>query len=786
MNILEKLGKEIVFFDGGFGTLLQERGLKTGEIPEMYNIEKPEIIYQIHKDYVDSGAEIVNANTFGANKIKLKGYDTDKMITEGIKIAKKACGDKALVALDLGPVGKLLKPFGDLEFDKAYDAFKEMVICGEKAGADLINIETMTDIYEAKIAILASKENTNLPVIITFSFDENGKLLTGGDISVAVSVAENLGITAIGCNCGTGPDGMLEFVKEMRKYTSLPIIANPNAGLPVNINGRTHFNLDAEDFSDKMIEIVKAGACGIGGCCGTTPLHIKRTVDKCSKLSPLSIEKKNITIVSSYAKSVIIGQKPVIIGERINPTGKPRLKQALRDNDFNYILNEGFAQVDAGADILDVNVGLPEINEKDAMLKAVTDLQSVINVPLQIDTSDINALESALRIYNGKPLVNSVNGKQESMHSVFPLVKKYGASVVALTLDGNGIPETADERIKIAEKIIATANEYGIDKKDIIVDTLAMTVSSDIMNAKITLEALSYIRNTLGVNTILGVSNVSFGLPKREYINSAFLTMALQSGLSTAIINPLNELMMNALYSYNVLSGNDNACMQYIEKVSPQANIQSVQTKTDIDLKTAIIRGVKDEAVSITKEMLKTEKPLDIINQHIIPALDKVGIDFENKKLFLPNLLMSAETAKASFEEIKFLLSENGDCEKKKGKIILATVKGDVHDIGKNIVKVMLESYNYDVVDLGKDIDPQLIVDTAKRDNIKLVGLSALMTTTVVNMEETIKLLKENKVDCKVMVGGAVLTENYAKSIGADFYSPDAMGSVRYAEKLFC
>lgn len=787
MNILNELGKRLLFFDGAMGTMLQKNGLTAGELPELWNLTHPQVIADIHRQYLDAGADILLTNTFGANGAKLHGceYTVEEVVTAGVKLAKEAVGNgPQLVAMDIGPTGKLMKPLGDLGFEQAYDIFKEMAVAGEKAGADMILLETLSDTYECKAAVLAAKENTSLPVFVTMIFDEKGKLLTSGDIPAMVALLEGLGVDGLGFNCGLGPAQMLKLLPQLTECCSIPIIVNPNAGLPRNVNGQTVFDVAPEEFAEAMEEIAKGGAWMIGGCCGTTPEHIAAMTARCRKIVPVPLERKNLTVVSSYAKAVVFGGKPVLIGERINPAGKKRLKQALHENDMDYILREGITQQQNGADILDVNVGLPEIDETAMMCRAVTELQGVVNLPLQIDTSSPQAMESAMRLYNGKPLINSVNGKEESMRAIFPLVKKYGGAVIALTLDENGIPETAEGRFAIAEKIIARAAEYGIDKKDIIVDTLAMTISAGQENAAVTLKALSMIRERLGVHTSLGVSNISFGLPQRENINAAFFTMALQSGLSAAIINPNSQAMMDAYYAYCALSGCDKQCMDYIAKYSAQKVEAAAPVSEELSLHSAIVKGLKDSARAAAEKLLRDTPPLEIIDSQLIPALDEVGRGFEQGTLFLPQLLMSAEAAKTAFEVIRAGIS-GSDGQVKKDKIILATVKGDIHDIGKNIVKVLLENYGYDVIDLGKDVPPEAVVDEAIKSNVKLVGLSALMTTTVASMEETIRLLREKAPDCKTMVGGAVLTPEYADMIHADSYSKDAMGAVRYANELF-
>lgn len=763
----------IKFFDGGMGSMLN---LRAGELPEKLNIAEPERVFAVHKGYAEAGAEYITANTFGANSLK---YDNvAELVKAGVALAKKA-GKK--VALDIGPTGKLLKPMGDLDFERAVELFSEVVVAG-KDDSDVIIIETMSDTYELKAAVLAAKENSDLPVITSMIFDEKGRLLTGGDVKSAVAMVEGLGVDVIGINCGLGPKQMLELVKELRTCTSLPILVMPNAGLPESVDGKTVYNVSPEAFAQDMEEIAKIGVSYLGGCCGTTPEHIKAMIERCKNMDDSVPAKKNDTVVTSYSTAVTIGDKPVVIGERINPTGKKLFKEALRNNDIDYVIKEGLAQQDKGAHILDVNVGLPEINEVKWLKDAVYNLQSVLPLPLQLDSSDPLALEAAMRIYNGKPMVNSVNGKASSMKEVFPLVKKYGGVVVCLCLDETGIPSTAQGRIEIAEKIIKTAAEYGIDKKDLVVDALVMTISTDKNNAIETLKAVKYIRNELGVATVLGVSNISFGLPNREAVNTAFYTLALENGLSAGIINPLSDSMMNAYYSFNALRGFDDNCAEYIENAA-ETQLAPVSSDT-FDLKTAIIKGMKTEAGDCAKELLKNTAPLDVINEYIIPALDVVGDGFEKNKIFLPQLLMSADSAKAAFDEIKVHLTLAGEKQESENKIVIATVEGDIHDIGKNIVKVLLSNYGFDVIDLGKDVKCEKVLEEAIKHDCRLVCLSALMTTTVPNMEKTIKLIHDNT-DAKVLVGGAVLTKSYAKMINADFYAKDAMESVRIAKAYF-
>lgn len=791
--LLERLGKELLFFDGGMGTLLQAEGLQPGELPETWNIERKETIRKIHQSYFEAGSDIVLTNTFGANALKFHDENCSlKAIidaaVENVRFGAKAGirdGRDYYVALDIGPTGKLLKPLGDLSFEDAYEAFKEVVQYGEKAGADLIHIETMSDTYEVKAAVLAAKENTNLPVFATMIFDDKGKLLTGGDVPSVVALLEGLRVDALGINCGMGPKQMLPILQQIAQYTSLPIIVKPNAGLPKQRDGQTYYDVTPDVFAKQLQEIVKAGACVIGGCCGTTPKHIRAMISACKDLEMTKPTFKNHTIVSSYGKAVELGDMPVIIGERINPTGKSKFKQALKEHNLDYILKEGITQQDKGAHILDVNVGLPDIDEVVMMKEVVRELQSVTSLPLQIDTVDTEAMEQAMRIYNGKPMVNSVSGKQESMNAVFPLIQKYGGVVIGLTLDENGIPKTAKGRLEVAGKIIEEAKKYGIDKKNIVIDVLTMTISSEPNGSKTTLEALKMVRDTYGVRTALGVSNISFGLPSRPVINANFYTMAMQNGLTAGIINPSSEDMMRSYHSYCALMNYDTNCENYIAHYGNQEPAKTtVPAGQQIDLKTAIEKGLKEDAYQTTVALVKTKEPLEIINTYLIPALDTVGKGFEKGTVFLPQLLMSADAAKSSFAVLKEELEKNGGEEKEKEKVILATVKGDIHDIGKNIVKVLLENYSFEVIDLGKDVAPECIVETVLEKEVKLVGLSALMTTTVVSMEETIRQLREKAPDCKVMVGGAVLNQEYADMIGADFYGKDAMQSVYYAQKI--
>ena len=822
MNIRDEIGKRLLFFDGGMGSLLQKRGLQAGELPETWNILKPDVLTEIHKEYAEAGADIILANTFGANRFKYAD-NLEEIVNAAVVNAREGIrlsGRQAYVALDVGPTGKLLKPMGTLDFEEAVDVFADVVKAGVKAGVDLILIETMNDSYELKAAMLAAKENSDLPVFATVVFDEKHKMLTGASPMAIVAMLEGLHADAIGMNCGLGPKELLPIFREMAQYASCPLIINPNAGLPRNDHGKTVYDVGPEEFAEGMVPFIEAGAWFAGGCCGTTPEHIKALVDRCKDMEIKPLTEKDYTIVTSYSQAVFIGNKPVIIGERINPTGKKKFKQALRDKDMEYILEEGVKQADSGADILDVNVGLPEIDEVEMMKKTVYELQSILPLPLQIDTTDPAAMEAALRMYNGKAMVNSVNGKQEVMEKIFPLVQKYGGVVVGLALDEDGIPSTAEGRLAIAEKIYNTAAKYGISRKDIVIDALTMTMSTDDNSANVTLETVRRIKEQ-GGRTVLGVSNISFGLPQREVITSSFFLLAMGAGLSAGIINPNSAAMRQAYDSFCVLGGFDAQCMNYIEKyavatpVPPAGTISAPvqggsasasgsesssgsaglsgktatgggtsQNQLELSLTDCIVKGLKEQSYKATIETLKTKDAMAVINEELVPALDIVGKGFEKGTVFLPQLLMSAEAAKAGFEAIKEHMESQGSVQEKKATIVIATVKGDIHDIGKNIVKVLLENYGYDVIDLGKDVPPEVVVDTVVEKHAPLCGLSALMTTTVVSMEETIKKLHEKAPWCKVMVGGAVLTQEYADMIGADFYGKDAMQSVHYAEEL--
>lgn len=848
MSILDRLNHEWIFFDGGTGSVLQSMGLTPGELPETWNLTHREEVISLHLGYLNAGCTVFNTNTFGANRLRFPD-NLEAIVRAAVENAiesRKRAGREsdAYIALDIGPTGKLLEPLGDLPFEETVSLYKEVISIGASAGADLVLIETMNDSYEAKAAVLAAKEACDLPVFATVVFDEKGKMLTGGTPESITAMLEGLRVDALGVNCSLGPKEMLPIAERFTKCSSTPIIINPNAGIPRSVNGKTVYDVDSELFSDIAVELASLGIQGIGGCCGTTPEYIQKVRDKVSRLPFRPIERKHRTVISSFSRCVEIGPRPVIIGERINPTGKKRFKEALKTGDIDYILSQGLAQEDAGADVLDVNVGLPGIDEPSMMTQVVKSLQAVTALPLQIDTSNPEAMERALRLYNGKAMINSVNAKKESCEMVFPLVRKYGGVVVGLALDENGIAQTAEGRIAAAKKIYTEAEKYGIPKEDIIIDGLAMTVSSDPASANVTLETIRRVRDELGGHSILGVSNISFGLPAREILNSAFFTMAMQAGLSCAIINPNSAPMMRAFRAYLALTGKDSNFQGFIgayaefkktrelyaadlareaaaeqalkavpsglagngtgaghgnagngsaggnEAASGNANASGAKTfagaakdAADRPLFEAIRRGVTGKAAEETRKALKNQAPLDVVNENLIPALDVVGKGFEQGTLFLPQLLMAAEAAQASFEVIRDAMS--GSPRVLKGKVILATVKGDIHDIGKNIVKVLLENYGYEVLDLGRDVPPERIVETAIWENVPVVGLSALMTTTVVNMEETIRQLREKKPDTKIVVGGAVMTQEYADQIGADCYGKDAMTTVRFCDQVF-
>ncbi len=821
MKVLDYLKENLVYLDGGMGSLLQKRGLMPGELPERWNVSHPDVIVDIQKAYFDAGTNIICTNTFGANSLKFEEEELKALIEAAVENAKKARElstgmQEKFIALDVGPIGKLLKPYGDFEFEDAVEVYGKTVRIGAACGVDLIFIETMNDSYDTKAALLAAKENCDLPVFVSNAYGEDGKLMTGATPAAMVAMLEGMHADAIGANCSLGPKQLKAVVEEYLAYASVPVLLKPNAGLPRSENGETVYDVLPEEFAQDVAEYAEAGVRIVGGCCGTTPDYIAATVQATKELEPKPVTDKNRTLISSYTHAVEFKDSPILIGERINPTGKKRFKEALREKDIDYILGEGLTQQEKGAHVLDVNVGLPEIDEAEMLKTVCFELQAIIDLPLQIDTTDVKAMELALRRYNGKAMINSVNGKAEVMEEIFPLVQKYGGLVVCLTLDEDGIPETAEKRVEIAEKIIQKAAEYGIAKKDLIFDTLAMTVSADSNAALATLQSLNQIKNELGCHTSLGVSNVSFGLPNREIITATFFSLAMENGLSAAIMNPNSAEMMKSYYSFRALHGLDENCTDYIENIGKYAAVAAVTGTVQnggsaagnaagntagtgsnglvagsganagtpefaSELQRAIVKGLKEQAAALTVKLLETEEPLDIVTTQIIPALDIVGQGFEKKTMYLPQLLMSAEASQCAFEQIKKKMSEGPSESVSRGKFVIATVHGDIHDIGKNIVKLILENYGFDVYDLGKDVPPETIVDVVVEQNAPLVGLSALMTTTVPAMEETIKQLRIKAPWAKVVVGGAVLTQEYADSIGADFYAKDAMATVRYA-----
>ena len=789
MTILEFAKENLLFLDGGMGTLLQSQGLQPGDLPERWNLTHPEVITSIHQDYYDAGSHVVNANTFGASRLKFSSEELDAIVHAAMDNARAAAAQSRglqpkWVALDIGPLGRLLKPYGDLDFEEAVSIFAETVRLGVKYGADLVFIETMNDSYETKAAVLAAKENCDLPVFVSNAYGEDGKLMTGASPAAMVALLEGLGADAIGVNCSLGPKALTPIVGEYLKYASVPVLLKPNAGLPHVIDSKTVFDVDPDEFAADSLDLIRKGVRIAGGCCGTTPPHISALTRAAASVAPVPVSDKNITMVSSYTHAVVFGEKPILIGERINPTGKKRFREALLAGDMDYILKEGLAQEEQGAHILDVNVGLPEIDETCMLPSAVFELQVVTALPLQVDTTNPAAMEVSLRRYNGKAMVNSVSGKQESMDTIFPLVKKYGGLVVALTLDESGIPASAEGRLAIACRILEKAKKYGIRKQDIIFDPLALTVSADPHAAAQTLEAVRRIREELGCHTSLGVSNISFGLPQRDLLNGSFFTLALSKGLSAAIMNPYSREMQNAYHSYCALMGLDTNFECYVAYAQSAAPASApVAVTQNADLHHAIMKGLKEQAGVLTESMLKTKAPLDIVQEDVIPALNEVGIGFENKTIYLPQLLMSAEAAKAAFEKIKSAMPAGSSGSK--CPFVLATVKGDIHDIGKNIVRLLLENYGFDVADLGRDVPPVDIVCKTVELHAPIVALSALMTTTVPAMEETICLLRKDAPWCKVMVGGAVLNAEYAAAIGADFYAKDAMEAVRCAEKVY-
>lgn len=781
----ERLKKEILVFDGAMGTQLQEAGLKAGEIPECLNITHPELIQSIHQKYLNAGADFITTNTFGANALKMKdvNYSLKEIIEAAIDNAKAAQKNtnrqnNSYIALDIGPIGQLLEPMGTLSFDQAYEIIKEQVLLA-KDKVDLVLLETMTDIYEVKAGVLAVKENSDLPVFVTMTYETNQRTLSGCDPVTMVNILEGLNVDALGINCSLGPVELTPIINEVLKTASLPVILQPNAGLPCLVAGKTCYNMDSDTFVAESIKHVKNGVRIIGGCCGTTPEFIAK-LKKAIPAKPVITTPVEATRVSSGSKTVEFGHHVVVCGERLNPTGKKKLKEALKQQRYDELVIEAIKQDQAKAHVLDVNVGLPGIDEVATMKHVIKLLQEVISLPLQIDSSNAQAIEQACRYYNGKPLINSVNGKTETMEAIFPIVKKYGGVVIGLTLDENGIPPKAKDRLEIAKKIIKTAAKYGISKENIIIDCLVLTVSAQQKEVMETIKAVRMVKEELGVHTVLGVSNVSFGLPNRPLLNKTFLTMAMAAGLDLPIINPLDKELMDAIDAFNVLYNYDQDATIYIQNQSNQT-VTSIKNTTDFTLEDIIIRGLKDEVKTATKKQLETKDGLEIINNILIPALDKVGKQYENNTIFLPQLIQAAETSKIAFGVIKDTFKETTAT---KGPVIMATVHGDIHDIGKNIVKVVLESYGYKIIDLGKDVPPETVVDAFYQYHPKAIGLSALMTTTVASMEKTIAMLKKIDSMCPIFVGGAVLTADYAKEINADYYSKDAMDAVELLNRI--
>ena len=787
MQFRELIGTRRLFFDGAMGTMLQSAGMPEGTVPERFGYDNPDVVKAIHAAYLAAGCTILKTNTFGANRLKLApvGLSVSDAVRAAVKCARSAGEGEFFVALDIGPTGKLLEPLGDLSFDAAYDLFAEQIKAGVEAGADLILAETFSLPYEAKALILAAKENSDLPLFLSVTADEKGRMLTGLPVEAMGALAEGMGVDAFGLNCSVGPREMAEAAKKIAAATALPLFFNPNAGLPkMNESGTATYDLLPAAYAEAVAELAPIAPI-LGGCCGTTPEHLAAVVS-CYRDLPLPQKREpTACLLSSGSRAVDLSARPIVIGERINPTGKPKLKEALRTSDLDYLVAEGVKQEDEGADVLDLNVGLPGIDEPGMMVKAVDELQRSVTLPLQIDSADPKALEAALRRVNGRPLLNSVSGKREVMAAVFPIAKKYGAALVALTLDDDGIPDTAAGRIAVADKILKEAKKYGIPARDLLFDPLTMAVSAG-ADPRATLDALKNLSDR-GLKTVLGVSNISFGLPEREHVNVAFLSAAIGAGLSAAILNPHSQAMTDAFRSSLALFGGDPHCLSYIAHFGAKKDETPVEKpSSDATLTDAVLHGMKSTAASLAREAIeKGTDPLDLIGSTLIPALDKVGVLFESGVVFLPQLLLSADAAEAAFAVVREALSKGSGERVARGTVVLATVKGDIHDIGKNIVRVMLDSYGFRVIDLGRDVPAEEVLAAVKRENVTLVGLSALMTTTVPSMRDTIALLRSEAPGVRVMVGGAVLTESCAREIGADRYCPDAMASVRYAEECF-
>ena len=806
MSIRELLGKRIVICDGAMGTMIQKSGVPIETHPEMLNFTHPEEIKNIYKQYYEAGSDFISTNTFGANAFKMEGcgYTVTEIVTQAIKIAKEAAdemtdklGRKCNVGLDIAPIGRLMEPAGDMVFDEAVELFREQVVAGVNAGADLVVCETFTDIYELKAAIIAVRETSDVPLFCSVSFESDGRMLMGTDPETMVYYLQDLGMDALGVNCSLGPKQMVPIVETILHTCKLPVLCQPNAGLPrIDEEGNTVFDVTIDEYAAVMEALVDKGLAVAGACCGSSPEYIKALVGRVGQKTPVlsagqvrDAQRKTPMTACSSTRTVKFDGGVKIVGERINPTGKKLLKEALKTGDYNYIEDEAERQVDRGAHILDVNVGLPGIDEKEAMLEAVRRVSQMVNVPLQIDSANPEVLEAAVRRINGKPIINSVNGKEESMNAVLPIAKKYGANIVALTLDENGLPENEEQRVAIAERIIKRAAEYGIGPERILVDCLTLTVSAQQNAANDTLAAIRTVKEKFGVKTTLGASNISFGLPNRKLLNSTFLTMAMMAGLDAPITDPLVKEYTDAITAFEALTGRDVECAKYIEKNAAAAAEPAKPVAAAVDTPKAslyeiIRKGHMDRAASAAEELLAEKEPLQIVEEVIIPALEAVGKDYETGVSFLPQLIKSADTVRAAFVVLKEAMAKDGGdiCY---GKIVIATVEGDIHDIGKNIVKVLLENYGYEVVDLGKDVPVADVVKAVKEHQVKLVGLSALMTTTVVNMEKTIQALREEGLDCKIAVGGAVLTKDYAQKIGADYYCREAMDTVKAANELF-
>ncbi|MCL1874475.1 MAG: homocysteine S-methyltransferase family protein [Clostridiales bacterium] len=785
MDILDLLGKEILIFDGAMGTMLQQFGLKPGSLPELMNLTDPGAVTEIHRRYVTAGAQVVSTNTFGASALKLypAGHSPDEVIAAAVACAQQS--GASFVALDIGPLGQLLEPMGTIRFEEAYELFREQVIAGVQAGADLIIIETMSDLYEAKAAVLAAKENCFLPVFCTMTFEEDGRTFVGCDAATAAITLGGLGVDALGANCSLGPAGLIPVIADLLKYSPVPVILQPNAGLPEFINEEARYDTTPEKFAAEITEMVRTGVAVVGGCCGTNPDFIAALKRQLENFTISSHPKPVYTACTSGTGTVFFDKRTTVIGERLNPTGKVRLQEALRSGDLNYLAGEAIAQAEAGSDILDLNVGLPELDEPAVLAEVVKEIQSICPLPLQLDSADPLAIEAAARVYNGKPVINSVNGKQSVMDQIFPIAKKYGALIVCLTLDENGIPRTAEARITIAKKIRDEAAKYGIEPRDLIIDCLTLTVSAQQEQVSETLKAVEMASRELGMHTVLGVSNVSFGLPRRETLNATFLAAALGAGLSAAIINPLAPQYRETVDAFRVITGEDKSAAHYTAAYAGQAADLPVAAIPEAYIVDLIRQGRREETAAMVRILLDKMSGIEVIDGHIIPALSKVGELFEKGTIFLPQLMQAAQAAQSGFSFIRSHMIDSKQPQSIKGKILLATVHGDIHDIGKNIVRLLLENYGYEIIDLGKDVPPQVIINAIRERDIRLAGLSALMTTTITSMKNTIAAVRAAGIDCAFFVGGAVMSERYAQFVGAEYYAKDAMEGVAIARSFF-